>query len=55
MKIYCSAHKMIFLHVQRPKAIYVYGFKSVEEPVKAKTMGNFFNIYAACKQKRDFN
>ena len=33
---------MNFLHVhmiQRPKAIHVYGYKNVEEPVKAKTRG----------------
>ena len=38
-KIYARSHKMSFIHVhilQRPKAIYVYGYKTVEEPVKAK-------------------
>ena len=38
-KIYTRSHKMSFIHVhmiQRPKAIHVYGYKSVEELVKAK-------------------
>ena len=38
-KIYTRSHKMSFIHVhiiQRPKAIHVYRYKSVEEPVKAK-------------------
>ena len=57
-KIYARSHKMSFIHVhilQRPKPIYVYGYKSVEEPVKAQKMHNFFHIFAACKHKRDFN
>ena len=47
---------MSFIHVhmiQRPKAIYVYGYKSVEEP--AKKMHNFFYIFAVCKHKKAFN
>ena len=39
MKIYSRSHKMSFIHVrilQRPKAIHVNSYKSVEEPVKAK-------------------
>ena len=54
VKIYARSHKMSFIHVhilQRLKAIYVYGYKSVEEPVKAEQMGNFFNLFAACKHK----
>ena len=46
---------MSFIHVhiiQRPKAIHVYGYKSVEEPVKAKKMHNLFDIFAVCKHKR---
>ena len=57
-EIYVGSHKMSFIHVhilQHPKVIYVYGYKSVEEPVKAQKMRNFFHIFAACKQKRDFN
>ena len=49
---------MSFIHVhilQRPKAIHVNGYKSVEEPVKAKKMHSFFHIFAVCKHKRDFN
>ena len=49
---------MSLLHVhilQRQKNIYVYGYKSVEEPVKGQKMRNFFHILAACKHKRDFN
>ena len=45
---------MSFIHVhilQRPKAIYVYGYKSIEEPVKAQKMHNFFHIFAAGKIK----
>ena len=58
MKIYTRSHKMSFIHVhllQRPKAIHVNGYKSVEEPVKAKKMHNFFHILAVCKHKKDFN
>ena len=57
-KIYTRSHKMSFIHVhmiQRPKAIHVYGYKSVEEPVKAKKMHNFFHIFAVCKHKKAFN
>ena len=57
-KIYTRLHKMSFIHVhmiQRPKAIHVYGYKSVEEPVKAKKMHNFFHIFAVCKHKKAFN
>ena len=58
MKIYARSHKIKFIHVhilQRPKVIYVYGYKRVEELVKAKKMRNFLHIFAACKHKRDFN
>ena len=58
MKIYTRSHKMSFIHVhiiQRPKAIHVYGYKSIEEPVKAKKMHNFFHIFAVCIHKKDFN
>ena len=58
MKIYTRSHKMSFIHVhmiQRPKAIHVYGYKSIEEPVKAKKMHNFFHIFAVCKHKKAFN
>ena len=44
-KIYARSQKVSFIHVhilQRPKAIYVYGYKSVEEPVKAKKCAFFF-------------
>ena len=54
-KIYTRSHKMSFIHVhmiQRRKAIHVYGYKSVEEPVKAKKMHNFFHIFAVCKHTR---
>ena len=57
-KIYTRSHKMSFIHVhmiQRPKAIHVYGYKSVEEPVKAKKMHNFFHIFAVCKHEKAFN
>ena len=57
-KKYAWSHKMSFIHVhiiQRPKAIHVYSYKSVEEPVKAKKMHNFFHIFAVCKHKKDFN
>ena len=47
---------LIHVHIlQRPKVIYVYDYKSVEEPVKAKIMHNFFNVFAVCKHKRDFS
>ena len=38
-KIYTRSHKLSFMHehiLQSPKAIHVNGYKSVEEPVKAK-------------------
>ena len=57
-KIYARSHKMSFIHVhilQRPKDIYIYSYKSVEEPVKAQQMRKFFRLLAACKHKRDFN
>ena len=37
-KIYTWSHTLSFIHVhilKRPKAIHVYGYKSIEEPVKA--------------------
>ena len=43
---------MSFIHVhiiQRPKAIQVYGYKSVEEPVKAKKNAQFLP-YICCLQ-----
>ena len=49
---------MSFIHehiLQRPKAIHVNGYKSVEEPVKAKKMHNFFHIFAVCNHEKDFN
>ena len=51
-KIYTRSHKMRFIHVhiiQRPKAIHVYGYKSVEEPVKAKINAQFLP-YICCLQ-----
>ena len=57
-KIYTRSHKMSFIHVhmiQRSKAIHVYGYKSIEEPVKAKKMHNFFHVFAVCKHKKAFN
>ena len=51
-KINTRLHKMSFIHVhilQRTKAIYFYGYKSVEEPVKAQKMHNFFHIFPVCK------
>ena len=57
-KIYLRSHKMSFIHVhiiQHPKAIHVYCYKSVEEPVKAKKNAQFFHIFAVCKHKKDFN
>ena len=47
-KIYTRSHKMSFIHVhiiQRPKAIQVYGYMSVEEPVKAKKNCTISSIY----------
>ena len=51
-KIYTRSHKMSFIHVhiiQRPKAIHVYGYKSVEERVKAKKNAQFLP-YICCLQ-----
>ena len=51
-KIYTRSHKMSFIHVhiiQHPKAIHVYGYKSVEEPVKAKKNAQFLP-YICCLQ-----
>ena len=57
MKIYTRSHKMSFIHVhilQRPKAIHVNGYKSVEEPVKvskgAKLKYAQFLPYICCLQ-----
>ena len=47
---------MSFIHVhiiQRPKAIHVYGYKSVEEPVKAKkkcTISSIYLLFAIMKK-----
>ena len=46
---------MSFIHVhiiQRPKAIHVYGYKSVEEPVKAKkyTISSIYWLFANIKR-----
>ena len=46
---------MSFIHVhmiQRPKAIHVYGYKSVEEPVKAKkcTISSLYLLFANIKR-----
>ena len=46
---------MSFIHVhmiQRPKAIHVYGFKSVEEPVKVKkcTISSIYLLFANIKR-----
>ena len=46
---------MSFIHVhliQRPKAIHVYGYKSVEEPVKAKecTISSNYLLFANIKR-----
>ena len=54
-KIYTRSHKMSFIHVpmiQRPKAIHVYGYKSVEEPVKAKkcTNSSIYLLFANIKR-----
>ena len=43
---------MSFIHahiIQRPKAIHVYGYKSVEEPVKAKINAQYLP-YICCLQ-----
>ena len=45
---------MSFIHVhilQRPKAIHVYSYKSVEEPVKAKqcTISSIYLLFANIK------
>ena len=51
-KIYTRSHKMSFTHIhiiQRPKAIHIYGYKSVEEPVKAKINAQFLP-YICCLQ-----
>ena len=53
-KIYTRSHKMSCIHVhiiQRPKAIHVYGYKSVEEPVKAKkcTISSIYLLFANIK------
>ena len=55
-KIYARSHTMSFIHVhilQHLKAIYIYGYRSIEEPVKAEQMRIFFRFFAACKHKRD--
>ena len=47
MKINTRSHKMSFIHVhilQRSKAIHVYGYKNVEEPVEAKKC-TIYSIY----------
>ena len=55
-KIYTRSHKMSFIHVyivQRPKAIHVYSYKSVEEPVKAKkncTISSIYLLFANIKK-----
>ena len=46
---------MSFIHVhmiQHPKAIHVYGYKSVEEPVKAKkcTISSIYLMFANIKR-----
>ena len=46
---------MSFIHVhliQRPKAIHVYGYKSVEEPIKAKkcTISSNYLLFANIKR-----
>ena len=53
-KIYTRSHKMSFIHVhilQSPKVIHVYGYKSVEEPVKAKkcTISSLYLLFANIK------
>ena len=43
---------MSFIHVhiiQRPKAIHIYGYKSIEEPVKAKKNAHVLP-YICCLQ-----
>ena len=54
-KKYTRSHKMSFINVhliQRPKAIHVYGYKSVEEPVKAKkcTISSIYLLFANIKR-----
>ena len=54
-KIYALSHKMSFIHVhiiQRPKAIHVYSYKIVEEPVKAKkcTISSIYLLFANIKK-----
>ena len=49
---------MSFKHVhmiQCPKAIHVYGYKSVEEPVKFKKNAQFLPYISVCKHKKAFN
>ena len=46
---------MSFIHehiLQRPKVIHVYGYKSVEEPVKAKkcTISSIYLLFADIKE-----
>ena len=53
-KIETMSHKMSFKHVhiiQRQKAILVYGYRSVEEPVKAKTctISSIYLLFANIK------
>ena len=49
-KIYTRSHKMSFIHVlQHPNAIHVYGYKSIEKPVKAKKNAQFLP-YICCLQ-----
>ena len=54
-KKYTRSHKMSFIHVhliQRPKAIHVYSYKSVEEPVKAKkcTISSIYLLFPNIKR-----
>ena len=54
-KIYSRSRKMSFIHVhiiQHPKAIHVYGYMSVEEPVKAKkcTISSIYLLFANIKK-----
>ena len=51
---YARSHKMSFIQVhilQRPKAIHANGYKSVEEPVKAKkcTISSIYLLFANIK------